>query len=332
MYTNPIPTRLNVDGAMWDALKRYARRPKGTGKPSDPITVQPITAADLFAPASQVPRIWWLGHASVLLEMGGQRYLLDPVLSERASFSQSIGPRRLHASPIHPSDIPYVDAVVLSHDHYDHMDKWTIRMVAERTRQFIVPMGLGTILRRWGVPAERIMERNWWQDIQHGDNTIVCTPARHYSGRTLSTRMTSTYATLWASWCFINGNHRVYFGGDSGFMPQYDDIGKAFGPFDLTLMPIGAYDKAWAEIHLFPEEAIAAHGMVGGELLLPIHWATFDLAIHPWAEPIDRLQNEARRTGTRLVVPDPGEVVSLNKDLSGTHDDGTFAGSQDRLE
>lgn len=313
---------------MWTALRDYARRPAGAGKAPVGFAVENLTAATFDGAASTAIGVRWLGHASAVLELSGRRYLLDPMLSDRASMVSWAGPRRLHRSPVSAADLHGIDAVVISHDHYDHLDAPTIRVLARTVPRFIVAPGLATHLVRWGVAADRITELGWWQETQDGPVTIVAAPARHFSGRGPSAVLSQTYSTWWCSFAFIDGERRVYFGGDSGFMPQYEDIGRRLGPFDLTLMPIGAYHEAWADIHCNPEEALAAHRMVGGRVMLPIHWATFDLAPHSWHDPIDRLQAAvavaAPSDRVSLLLPRPGAWVRPESpDAGGTDDNST---------
>ena len=251
----------------------------------------------------------WLGHATTLLEVDGYRLLTDPVWSARFSPSLSVGPQRLHPPPLALEALPALDAVVISHDHYDHLDMPTVRALARSQRApFLVPLGVGAHLREWGIPDSRIVELDWGSSTRIGELTLVCTPARHFSGRFLSRNN-----TLWASWTIIGPQHRAFFGGDSGYTRSYADIGSQYGHFDLTVLPIGAYNKSWPDIHMNPEEAVRAHLDLGGGrpagVLLPIHWATFRLAPHPWAEPAERLVTAAADTGVTCAIPKPGGRV-----------------------
>lgn len=249
----------------------------------------------------------WLGHATALVEIDGYRLLTDPVWGERASPSRTVGPQRLHPPSLPLEKLPALDAVVISHDHYDHLDMVSVRtLIGTQRAPFVVPLGVGAHLRQWGVPDSRIIELDWQSSTRIGDLTLVCTPARHFSGRFL-TRNT----TLWSSWVIAGPQHRVFFGGDSGYTGSFADIGAQHGPFDLTLLPIGAYNKAWPDVHLNPEEAVAAHTDLksGGGVLLPIHWATFRLAPHPWAEPAERLLIAATAAGVQCAIPRPGGRV-----------------------
>lgn len=248
----------------------------------------------------------WLGHATALVEIDGYRLLTDPVWSERCSPLRSVGPRRLHPPPVPIEALPALDAVVISHDHHDHLDMPSVRALARTQRAvFVTPLGVGAHLREWGVPASRIVELDWGSSYSIDDLTLTCTPARHYSGRFLSRNN-----TLWSSWVFAGPQHRAYFGGDTGYTASFTDIGAAHGPFDLTLLPIGAYNTSWPDIHMNPEEAVQAHLDVNaGGVLVPIHWCTFRLAPHPWAEPADRLVAAADAAGVDIAVPRPGGRV-----------------------
>ncbi|MFG1845100.1 MBL fold metallo-hydrolase [Micromonospora carbonacea] len=250
----------------------------------------------------------WYGHASALIEIEGHRVLVDPVWSDRCSPSALLGPRRLHEPPVGLHELPTVDAVVISHDHYDHLDMATVRaLTAGQSAPFVVPLGVGAHLERWGVPEDRIVELDWAESHRIGGLTITATAAQHFSGRGLRRD-----GTLWSSWVVAGAHRRVFYTGDSGYFDGYVEIGAEHGPFDVTLIQIGAYDRAWPSIHMFPEEAVAAHLDLRGGLLLPVHWATFNLALHDWSEPVDRLWAEAKARDVRLAVPRPGERVVVD--------------------
>ncbi|HEX8348995.1 MAG TPA: MBL fold metallo-hydrolase, partial [Hymenobacter sp.] len=251
-------------------------------------------------------RVTWLGHSTALLELDGRRILTGPVWAERASPSQLFGPKRFFALPL--AQAPPLDAVLLSHDHYDHLDEATTRSLGKTGVPFFCPLGVGAHLRRWGVPTARITELNRWDTAALGpDLTLVATPARHFSGCGLLNRD----RTLWASWCLLGPQHKVFFGGDSGpFAEGFRQIGAAYGPFDLTMLEIGAYDAEWADIHLGPTEALAAHRLLGGGPLLPLHWGTFNLAFHAWRAPVQELMAHAGTEAT-LLLPAPGQRVAV---------------------
>jgi L-ascorbate metabolism protein UlaG (beta-lactamase superfamily) len=253
-----------------------------------------------------------LGHSTALVEIDGYRVLTDPVWGDRCSPSRTVGPERMHRPPIPLESLPALDAIVISHDHYDHLDIDTVLALARTQRApFFVPLGVGAHLRCWGIPDRRIVELDWGQSGSVDDLTLVCTPARHFSGRFVSRN-----TTLWASWVITGPQHRAYFGGDTGYTKSFAGIGAEHGPFDLTLLPVGAYNPLWRDIHMNPEEAVRAHLDISGAgrgLLVPIHWCTFRLAPHPWAEPVERLLGAAGDADVGVVVPRPGERVDPSR-------------------
>ena len=249
--------------------------------------------------------VTWFGHASCLVELDGVRLLMDPVWSERCSPSQHVGPRRLHAVPVPLAGLGRIDAVVISHDHYDHLDMDTIRQLVDLTNAvFLVPLGVGAHLDAWGVPPSRVVECDWEEGLDVRGVRVTAVEAQHFSGRGLRRD-----GTLWASWVLAGRAGKVFFSGDTGFFDGYARLGAEHGPFDVSLMAVGAYDPAWHDIHLDPEEAVEATRLLRGGLLMPIHWCTFVLAPHPWAEPVERLLVAAAtpgRAGGRPAGRRPG--------------------------
>jgi L-ascorbate metabolism protein UlaG (beta-lactamase superfamily) len=298
LFHNRLPMRVVEAGSSRSMALEWARR-GDVGRPRAEVPVVtpalPDRAGDLAAT--------WLGHATVLLEVAGHWVLTDPVWSDRVSPSATVGPRRNHPVPMGLADLPPLSAILISHDHYDHLDMATIdRLVQLQDAPIVAPLGVGAHLRRWGVPENRIVELDWGGSRRIGDLTLTCTEARHFSGRGL-TRNT----TLWSSWVATAGERRVFFGGDTGYTPAFEDIGREHGPFDLTILPIGAYDRRWRDVHMDPAEAVQCHVDVRGGVLLPIHWATFDLAFHPWAAPAEWIREEATEREVALALPRPGE-------------------------
>jgi L-ascorbate metabolism protein UlaG (beta-lactamase superfamily) len=286
---------------IWDLIgSRGASRPRA----SIPVVEPPAPAE----PAATRLSVCWFGHSSALIEIDGYRVLADPVWSRRCSPSRTVGPERMHEVPMPLEALAAVDAVLISHDHYDHLDIDTVLGLARTQRApFVVPLGVGAHLRRWGIQESRIIELDWNESHQIGELALVCTPARHFSGRLFSRN-----TTLWASWVIAGPRHRAFFGGDTGYTKSFAEIGMDHGPFDLTLLPIGAYHPAWPDIHMNPEEAVRAHLDIAEAdcaVLVPIHWATFRLAPHPWAEPVERLLRAADPAGVRVEVPRPGQCV-----------------------
>ena len=274
-------------------------------EPAGMIPVIARTASDYATKPASGLRATWIGWASVLVEIDGRVVLTDPIWSERCSPSTLVGPKRFHPPPIALAELPPVDAVVISHDHYDHLDMATVRALGSRGTQFVVPLGIGAHLERWGIATSQIHELDWNESAELNGLTITATPARHYSGRNPRHKD----ETLWASWVVKGPRHRFFFSGDSGYSGRFKEIGAQHGPFDLTLIKIGASDPSWADIHMTPEDAVRTHGDVRGRVMIPVHWATFNLAFHAWREPADRARAAAGRAGVTLVIPRPGAFV-----------------------
>jgi L-ascorbate metabolism protein UlaG (beta-lactamase superfamily) len=276
-------------------------------------------ASDYSAPAGPVPtvrsryetpppsglRVTWLGHSTTLLEIDGQRILTDPIWSERAGPLPWPGPVRWFAPPIPLDELPPIDAVLISHDHYDHLDFPTVKALAARGVSFVVPLGVGAHLQYWGVAPSKIVELDWWERARVGTLELTCTPARHASGRTAFDQD----AKLWAGYALVGARHRVYYSGDTGIFPAMREIGRRLGPFDLTMIEIGQYDPSWPDWHIGPEQAVRAHQLVGGRVMLPVHWGLFRLAYHGWTEPIERALAAAAKDGVTLIAPRPGQSV-----------------------
>jgi L-ascorbate metabolism protein UlaG (beta-lactamase superfamily) len=265
-----------------------------------------VEAGRFATPPPSGLRVTWFGHSSLLLEIDGHRFLMDPMWSERVGPVGWAGPKRWYPPPIALADLPAVDAVIISHDHYDHLDYGTVKALTATGVRFIVPLGVGAHLARWGVAEDKITELDWWQGLSLGDLRVTATPARHASGRTL---IFDNDATLWAGYALVGPKHRVYFSGDTGLFPGLKEIGARLGPFDLTMIEVGQYDAAWPDWHSGPEQAVRAHQMVGGRVMLPIHWGLFALASHGWTEPIERTLVAAQKSGVVVMTPKPGESV-----------------------
>jgi L-ascorbate metabolism protein UlaG (beta-lactamase superfamily) len=307
-FQNPEPTDMGLRGGMWDMLKRWFAGGEQRVPPG-PLPIVTLTRADFDKPPASGLRATWLGHSTVLVEIDGARVLFDPVWARRASPSSLVGPKRFHPPPLPLEELPPLDAIVASHDHYDHLDRGVVRAIARSAAQsrarFVVPLGVGAHLEKWGVSPERITELDWSESTTVGALTLTATPARHFSGRSIGDRN----HTLWASFSVAGPAHRVFHSGDTGPFGGFEKIGADHGPFDLTLIKIGAYGYNWPDIHLTPDQAVDAHIRLRGRLLLPIHWATFNLAYHAWDEPADRVVGASIARGTQLVLPRPGESI-----------------------
>ncbi len=249
-------------------------------------------------------RATWLGHSTVLLEMDGMRVLTDPVFGARASPLGFAGPKRFHPVPARLAELPHLDAVLISHDHYDHLCRETIIELCARDVPFVTSLGVGAHLEAWGVPANRITELDWWQEhvVPGGTLSFTAAPSQHFSGRGPHDRN----QTLWSSWAIRSDRHRVFFSGDTGLTEEFREIGARLGPFDLAMFEIGAWHPKWGDIHLGPENALRAHAMLGSGALMPVHWGTFNLALHAWNEPAETLYKLAQLTKARLLTPQLG--------------------------
>ena len=296
-----------VDGAMGDIIGKELGDAAELQSPEGAIPVVQRTGAELaIAPESGL-RVTWLGHSTMLIDLDGARILVDPVWGERASPWSSTGPARFYEPPLPLDALPPIDAVIISHDHYDHLDYDTVSKMRDVDTRWLVPLGIAAHLEHWGVSTDRITELDWWDAVEVAGLTLTATPARHFSGRWLD-RMSTT---LWAGWALKGPTHAVFYSGDTAMHPQLEDIGERLGPFDLTLMEVGAYDSTWTDVHLGPEQAVMAHQMVRGGVLMPVHWGMFDLGNHSWTEPMERILSAAQRQGVPVLTPRPGASVEL---------------------
>ncbi|MFE9664013.1 MBL fold metallo-hydrolase [Streptomyces sp. NPDC005955] len=307
-FRNPVPARTRPSGSAsrfakvyFDKEQRLLRAPQG------PIPVHRDTLAELAQPPATGLRITWMGHSTVLAEIDGHRVLFDPVWGERCSPFAFVGPKRLHPVPVPLAALGPVDVVVISHDHYDHLDMPTIKALASTDTVFAVPLGVGAHLERWGVPADRLRELDWSESTTVAGLRLTASPARHFCGRGLRNEQN----TLWASWVVAGDQHQIFHSGDTGYFSGFRDIGAEHGPFDVTMIQIGAYSDFWPDIHMTPAEGLRAHlDLQGGRphgVLLPIHWGTFNLAPHAWAEPEEWTKDAAEEAGQAVALPKPGE-------------------------
>jgi L-ascorbate metabolism protein UlaG (beta-lactamase superfamily) len=299
---------LKTMGIMW----RMLTSKPGNTVPHAPVPVRPLTATALAdAPDASLFR---LGHSTVLLKLNGAYWLTDPVFSERASPVQWAGPKRFHAPPIGIDELPPLQAVILSHDHYDHLDHAAILKLAPKVGVFVTPLGVGDRLIAWGVDPAKVRQLDWWDETQVQGVRLVATPAQHFSGRGLR----DEDKTLWASWVIATDELKVFFSGDTGYHAGFKTIGERFGPFDVTLMETGAYNPQWADVHMQPEQTLQAHLDLKGRWLMPVHNGTFDLAMHAWDEPFERIQALAAARQVPLATPEMGERLSLKTPHAGT--------------
>jgi L-ascorbate metabolism protein UlaG (beta-lactamase superfamily) len=312
-FQNPVETKMSTVAMLPKIIQLYLTN-KDERKPRQPLG--PFrTDARVYeqAPASGL-RITWMGHSSLLIEMDGLRLLIDPVWDLRASPLRWSGPKRFFAPPLALENLPPIDVVLISHDHYDHLGKETIAKLAKlpttKDARWITSLGVGAELRKFGMKRDVLTELDWTESTTLKDFTITALPARHFSGRSLLNR----FETLWSSFVFKGTRHNVYYGADSGVWDGFSEIGKQYGPFDLTMLEVGAYNELWKAIHMGPDGAAEAFEALGATgLLMPIHWGLFELAPQAWRQPIERITQLADARGWKLWSPEPGvpsEVVA----------------------
>jgi L-ascorbate metabolism protein UlaG (beta-lactamase superfamily) len=298
-FDNPLPMYSNIKGGIFQLLESQPGE-----EPDRPIPTVDSSAVYAKPPASGL-RVTWFGHSSMLVEIDGKNIVVDPLWSERASPFPWLGPKRWYEPPVPIDHLPHIDAVVVSHDHYDHLDRASIQALNARGVRFIVPLGIGAHLVGWGVPEERITELDWWQEARLGDLRIVSTPSRHASGR-LSPRSNQT---LWSGFAFVGPNHRAFYSGDTGLNDTFSDVGTKLGPFDVSMIESGQYDPQWPDWHLGPEQAMRVHEEVRGRVLIPVHWGLIKLAHHAWTEPAERILAAAKCSHAEVLIPQPGQAV-----------------------
>lgn len=309
-FSNQVPTDMNMD--FWTGISVMREFIKGTAndKPESKLPVLKIDSLDIVNRNDTVTRLTWFGHSSFLLEMDGMNILLDPMFGDKPSPHPMLGSARFTEElPIDIDKLPKIDAVIISHDHYDHLDYGSIKKLNNKVQSFYVPLGLASHLERWGVPEDKIHELKWGDEITAGKIKLACAPSRHFSGRRLMDR----YSTLWCSWIIFGQQDKIYFSGDSGYGPHFKEIGDKYGPFDLALMECGQYDTRWHEIHMLPEETAQAALDVQAKVMMPIHWGAFKLALHSWTDPVERVSLAAERANIAITTPQIGESIILNE-------------------
>lgn len=306
-FANLHPTSVMAEDASYiKVLTSYFSPAEGR----EPAAALPIVKTDLKQVEAGKPVIVWFGHSSLLIKAGGKNILVDPVFSERASPVQYAGSKRYPGTSVYSvDDLPHIDYLFITHDHYDHLDYETITRLKAKTGKFFVPLGVGSHLEYWGIEQGRITELDWWDSKTLSSSMeIIATPARHFSGRGLTDRN----KTLWASYVLILPGHRIYIGGDSGYDTHFKEIGEKYGPFDLVILESGQYNAYWPHIHMMPEETVQASLDLRGKVLQPVHWGKFTLALHPWDEPVKRVQKKAEELDVTLTTPRIGEPVVLD--------------------
>lgn len=309
-FRNALTTEMAAPSAKlaWHYLFDRAER-----EPKQAFPIVEPQPSSLAAGRGEALRVTWLGHSTVLLEIDGKLVLTDPVFGPRASPFSWLGPKRFHPPPIEPEQLPPLDMILVSHDHYDHLDFPTISKLATRETTWVTSLGVGAHLERWGVAPERIVELGWWEEADVGGLQVVATPSRHFAGRGPG----SSSATFWSSWAIRGPRHSIWFSGDTGpWDDGFAEIGERFGEFDLSLVEIGAWHPSWGSIHLGPENALRVHQQVRAKTLMPVHWGTFSLALHAWDQPIVHLLELVEKQGAQLLSPMMGETVHRESGVS----------------
>ncbi len=282
---------------------------KVSEKAAIPAGPLPAGTPDFSKAQPDDPAVTWLGHSTLLIQMSGKNILIDPVFSERSSPVQWAGPKRFTPPPIDIDDLPEIDAVLITHDHYDHLDMDTIKRLESKTKNYIVPLGVEKHIKRWIADDGRVTELAWWESFALGDLEIYCAPANHKSGRALDNQQT----TLFCSWVLKDAHHQIYESGDTGYGAHFEEIHKRFGDFDLFLPDCGQYNINWHYWHMFPEESAMAAETLGAKAVMPIHWGAFVLSDHGWDDPAERLTRACEEKNIEIATPKLCETMSVSE-------------------
>jgi len=312
-FVNPNAVKTEIFSSdTWEVSKEYIFGTRVDPRPNGNLPVRQLDKSQWHNPSGF--SFAWLGHSSLMIKPDNVNILVDPVLEDRASPFSWVGPKRFHPAPVRPDELPNIDVVLITHDHYDHLEKPTMIYLSDKVQQFIVPLGIGALLEDWGIKPAKIIELDWWESTVYKTLEFHATPAVHYANRGLL----DGNKRLWCSWSILGTDKRFFISGDSGYFDGFKEIGQRLGPFDVTFLKIGAYnDKGtWRAMHMTPEEAHQQHMDLGGKLLVPLHWATFDLGLHPWYEPIERLLKAAEGGQTKIATPEVGQKIDLDQPIN----------------
>jgi L-ascorbate metabolism protein UlaG (beta-lactamase superfamily) len=308
-FANPFSVPMMAPGSTWKLIKKYTIIPRIAPKPTGKIPMGSIRTEDWLELDKKELFFSWLGHSSLLIALDGKTILVDPVLEERASPFTWIGPRRFHPAPVTVEELPPIEVVLITHDHYDHLEEPTIKALENKTNLFLVPLGIGGLLEDWGIDPGKIIELDWWEDHELGSLRFTATPAIHYASRGIF----DGNKRLWCSWSVQGMSRNIFISGDSGYFDGFKEIGEKMGPFDINFLKIGSYDEAWKQVHMTPEEAVQQHQDLRGRILVPLHWSTFDLGLHPWYEPIERLLMAVMGKEVQFIAPKVGQRVDTSQ-------------------
>jgi L-ascorbate metabolism protein UlaG (beta-lactamase superfamily) len=308
IFENEVETNMDMKPAemaktMWEFIKGVEN-----GRPKSSLPQEELDST-LLANYDGPSRLIWFGHSAFLLQMEGKNIFIDPMLGKVPAPHPLLGGNRFNEKlPLDIESLPSLDAIIISHDHYDHLDYNSIKTLKDRTSRFLAPLGVGKHLREWGIDQAKIEEFDWWEKTQLADIELVFAPARHFSGRGFGDR----FKSLWGSWIILGSDEKLYFSGDGGYGPHFKSIGEKYGPFDLALMECGQYNERWAQIHMMPEETAQAGVDVNARIMMPIHWGAFTLALHSWTDPVERVVATAKSLGLNVVSPRIGESIRVS--------------------
>ena len=306
-FVNDGPFNMDLDCHSIERMVKEMLSPDPNVSPSQNIAVLKMDSLDIAKHPDSLTRVTWFGHSTILLEMDGKRILFDPVFGQYAAPHPWLGRKRYNDEmPITIEKLPPLDAVIISHDHYDHLDYESIRKLKSKTSRFYVPLAVGNHLAAWGVPWNQIHEMDWWDEATFDDLYIACAPAKHMSGRGVNDQ----FSTLWGSWVIKGKQHSIYFSGDGGYGPRFKKIGEKYGPFDLGLLECGQYNDLWADVHMTPEQTAEAGIDLGAQLILPIHWGSFTLATHSWTEPAERVTAKGKEFEPSGIYPSNWRIAA----------------------
>lgn len=308
-------TETNVSGKIeWGrTLREYMTT--GDKAPDWSIPVNIITSEAIEKTEDSITKLTWFGHSAIFLELDGKKIFIDPMLGSVPAPHPFLGSSRFNDTlPLAIENLPNLDAVIISHDHYDHLDYGSILKLKDKVAHFYVPLGIAAHLESWGVASEKITEMDWWESTSIDGIELTAAPARHFSGRGIRDR----FKTQWSSWVIKGKTSNIYFSGDSGYDTHFKEIGNKFGPFDIAIMECGQYDEQWPLIHMMPEETVQATLDVQGKLLLPIHWGAFKLSLHSWTDPAERVSEAASEKNVNLTTPIVGEAIIIGEKAPNT--------------
>lgn len=307
-FKNAIPTSMDMDTkGMLEVTYKFLKGVAGT-EPKAPLPQQQVDSTYIVS-NTQSHRLTWFGHSTFLLEIGSKKILIDPMFGKTPAPIPMLGPQRFNKKlPLEVASFPIIDAVLFTHDHYDHLDYGSVMALKDRVEKFYVPLGLGAHLHSWGVAKGKIVELDWWEEVAFKGLTLVSTPARHFSGRGMGDR----FSTLWCSWVIKSDTTTLYFSGDSGYGSHFEAIGKKYGPFNLAAIECGQYNERWKDIHMMPEETAQAGIDLRAKTIMPIHWGAFALAFHSWQDPVERVTKKAQQLDLPIATPVIGQTFDLN--------------------